>query len=285
MGRGGQGRRRQVELTMPLARTSAGTVRYEVEGEGPDLALVHELGGSLASFDGLIPALRRAYRVLRYDQSGCGGSPAAARPLSIDDQAALLDEMMRAAGCGPRCRLAGVAAGAAIAASLALARPERVAALALCAPALAVPAERRAYLDERSGRALAAGMTAIVEPSLARSYPTALRADAGRFERYCARFLATDPASYAQANRALARMRIEDRLHELGMPCLVLAGRHDLLRPPAELAALATRIPGARFATLDSGHLMSVQAPDEMAGHLLAFFAGCGADAGAHADA
>lgn len=257
----------------PLGAT-AKAVHARVEGSGRPLILVHELGGSLGSFELIVPRLVGSHRVLRYDQSGCGMSAPAQTPIKLADEAALLLGLIDDTfGCGP-CRIVGVAAGAAIAITAALARPEAVAALALCAPALDVPVHRRTYLKERAARARAGGMTAIADASLLRSYPPALRRDETAFAHYRSRFLATDPASYAAANLALAEAHLVERLPDITQPCLFLAGRHDELRPPAEVERLSRGVPGAQFAVVESGHIMPMQAPAEMAEHLLAFFGG-----------
>jgi 3-oxoadipate enol-lactonase len=246
-------------------------LRYEISGEGPDLVLIHELGGALDSFDGLLPLLTPHFRVLRYDQRGAGGSSRKPAALSIEDHAVDLAGLVAAIGFGPRCLLAGIAAGAAIAVAYAARDEAVVEALALCAPALSVPPERKAYLDRRARLARCKGMAAIVEASLDRSYPEALRTDRAAFEAYRERFLANDPESYAMANAALAGTRVAECLPSLAMPCLVLAGTHDLLRPPAEVEATARAIPHAHFTTIESGHLMPVQAAQAMAAQLVPF--------------
>lgn len=252
----------------------AQAVHVRVAGAGRPLVLIHELGGSLESFELLMPHLTGSYRVLAYDQTGCGATAPAREPVGLAGEADRLLDLIADTFRSEPCRLVGVAAGAAIAVTIALQRPDAVAALALCAPALAVPDERRAYLEERAARARAEGMAVVAEASLLRSYPLALRRDEAAFARYRARFLATDPASYAAANLALADADIAERLPEITQPCLFLAGRHDLLRPPAEIARLSRAVAGAQFATVESGHIMPMQAPVEMAEHLLAFFRG-----------
>lgn len=247
-------------------------VHARVMGAGRPLVLIHELGGSIESFELLMPHLTGAYRVLAYDQSGCGATAPAQEPITLAGEANLLLDLIASAFGSEPCRLVGVAAGAAIAVTAALQRPEAVAALALCAPALAVSAERRAYLEERATRARAEGMAAIAKASLLRSYPPALRRDEAAFARYRTRFLASDPVSYAAANLALADADIVERLPEITQPCLFLAGLHDQLRLPAEIERLSRGVAGAEFALIESGHIMPMQAPTEMAGQLLAFF-------------
>ncbi|WP_315832263.1 alpha/beta hydrolase [Bradyrhizobium prioriisuperbiae] len=258
---------------MPCASLQDADIHYEVAGQGAELVLLHELGGTLQSFDTLVPLLTQRFRVLRYDQRGAGSSRAVHGRMTIEDHAADLAQLLAAVGFAPTCRITSVAAGAAIAVAFASRSDAAVPALALCAPALAVSPERRAYLVARSDDVRRNGMADIVESTLGRSYPDALRTDHHTYEAYRRRFLANDPVSYAEANMALATTRIAEALPGLTMPCLVLAGRHDLLRPPADVEATARAIPNATFATIDSGHLMPVQAPQAMAEHLLRFFA------------
>lgn len=257
---------------MSVAALETKPVHICVEGAGAPLVLVHELGGSCESFELIVPRLTASFRVLCYDQTGCGRTAPSTRSMSLADQTALLLDLIADTFGARPCLIVGVAAGAAIAVTATLARPDMVAALALCAPALDVPAHRQAYLRERAARARAEGMAAIAEASLQRSYPPPLRRDEAAFARYRERFLATDPASYASANLALAEARIVERLPDIAQPCLFLAGRHDELRPPGEIERIARSVPAAEFAVVDSGHIMPMQAPAEMAEHLLAFF-------------
>lgn len=250
------------------------TLRYELSGrESPVLVLLHELGGSLESFNDLMPHLAPHFRVLRYDQRGAGGSEKPRHPFSMADHASDLAQLVAALGLVTPLCLGGVAAGAAIAVAYALDAPQAVAALALCAPALTVERDRVDYLAARSARAVTEGMVAIVDASLERSYPPIVRRDPAAYGAYRARFLANDPVGYAHANLALADVQLEARLGELHQPCLLLAGTHDLLRPPQGVAPLAARIAHGSFAVIDSGHLMPVQAPAEMGRRLVDFFA------------
>lgn len=257
---------------MPHASLPGLTLRYELAGRGPSLVLIHELGGALESFDAILPHLAPTFRVLRYDQRGAGLSEKPRASFTMADHCDDLARLLAAIALPSPFRLVGVAAGAAVAATFALGYPGCVAAIALCAPALRVVPERRAYLIDRSAAASAGGMRAIVDAALANSYPDDLRADRAAFEAYRALFLANDPVAYGHANMALAGTQVADELGGLAAPCLVLAGRHDLLRPPDEVAALASGIQGTVFEIVESGHLMQVQAPEALARRLESFF-------------
>ena len=46
--------------------------RYELSGNGKPVILVHEMGGTLNSWDAVITELAKTNRVIRYDQRGAG---------------------------------------------------------------------------------------------------------------------------------------------------------------------------------------------------------------------
>jgi 3-oxoadipate enol-lactonase len=250
--------------------TGEASLHYAVGGAGSAMILFHELGGGLRSWDGVIGALLAQFRVLRFDQRGHGLSEKIRVPFSMADHANDAMALAAHAGLGGRAWLVGAAAGAAAALEFALRFPDRVAGLVLCSPALSTDAARREFLDARVCRAQEAGMRAIAETSLDRSYPDEDRTDR-RFADYRARWLANDPVAYGLANRALIEADFDAVLPSLAHPCLLLAGTRDVLRPPAYVRSLAARIANAQYAELDSGHVMPVQAPHALAEQILRF--------------
>jgi 3-oxoadipate enol-lactonase len=257
------------QQAMAFTGGAAPSLRYAREGSGPRrLILLHEMGGNLDSWDAVVPLLADSFTMLRYDQRGAGGSEKPRAPFSYDDHVDDLERVIAASGFTPPFAICGIAVGAAIAVAFAQRHPAMISALVLCAPALSVDAAQQRFVAERAELARRDGMRAIVESSLARSYPEHLRGDAATFVRYRAAFLANDPVCYAHANLMLAGADMEPALRDVTAPCLVLAGRHDLVRPPEQVRAMATRVPGAAFDVIDSGHLMAVQAPAELAAAL-----------------
>ncbi|MGL4285165.1 MAG: alpha/beta fold hydrolase [Phreatobacter sp.] len=247
-------------------------LRYDVSGAGGrTIMLIHELGGSLESWELVAPRLAPLATVLRYDQRGAGRSKKPPAPATLDQHVADLDGLVTSLDLPRPLYLVAGAAGALIALAFAEKYPRQVAGLVLCAPAVGADGRRRAYLEERAEACLAGGMAAIVDAALERSFPVALRGDGERFARYRQRFLGNDPACYAEANRLLAAADLDAIIPRLDSPCLVLAGTLDPLRPVDELRALAARFRNGRFATVIGGHLLAVQAPDTVAAHVEAF--------------
>ena len=238
-------------------------LRYELSGMGDrTLVLVHEMGGSLESWDDVAPRFTESRRVLRYDTRGAGMSQKVRGQLGIDTMADDITALLDALGIAGKVALAGVAVGGAIALHFAARYPERTSAVAVGSPATGVAPDRRAAALERVAKIETAGMAFAVADSMLNGYAPELRGDIRRFERYRARWLGNDPASYATIWRMLAGMDMRGELARLRPPVLVIGGSLDRVRPPALAKAVANEIPGARFIEIPTGHYMAVQTPD-----------------------
>ncbi|MDQ8730294.1 alpha/beta hydrolase [Bradyrhizobium sp. LHD-71] len=239
-------------------------LRYTVDGTtGPSLVLLHELGGSMDSWDGVVPAFEKDFRVLRYDLRGAGQSEVPPAEYSVENgHLADLLELLKATGLKPPYHFVGAAAGAMIAVTFALKYPDEVASLTLLAAALGVtdPARKQEMFD-RTKLAMEKGMAVVTDAALLKSYPEVVRHDKARFERFRDTMLRSDPRGWAYCNYALINAHLEDRLGELRVPVQFLAGTHDPLRTPAIIKVLADKAKDAGFEEIDSGHFMHVQTP------------------------
>jgi len=238
-------------------------LRYELSGRGERmLVLVHEMGGSLESWDEIVPRFAGSRRVLRYDTRGAGMSQKVRGELGIDTMAADIVALLDALGITGKVVLAGIAVGGAIALHFAARYPERTSAVVVGSPATGIAPDRRAAALERVAQVEAAGMALAVESSMLNGYAPELRGDIRRFERFQARWLGNDPASYATIWRMLAATNMQDELTGLRCPVLVIGGSLDRVRPPPLAEAVAKAIPGARYVEVRTGHYMAVQTPD-----------------------
>ena len=72
----------------------------------------------------------------------------------------------------------------------------------------------------------------------------------------------TIPSVSVSPSAALARTNMLHMLPQIRCPTMVVAGRHDTVRPHAGTAELAKKIPGARFELIEeAGHFMPAQGP------------------------
>ena len=237
------------------------SLRYELAGGGADtVVFVHELGGSLESWDETLPAFQREFRTLRYDQHGFGLSEKASGTLALADMVADMGALLDALAIGS-CLLVGSAMGAGIAAAFAARHPARVAGLVVQSLVTRSSPKFRAQMAERAAAVERTGMRQHAQSSLDRSYPEILRGDRARFERYRLRWLGNDPRGFAAIGRMLLEMDIDAELGAISCPTLAIGCAHDPLRTPDMVKELAGRIGGARYAEADSGHFMHVQSP------------------------
>ena len=263
---------------MDFIEANGAGLRCELSGAGDrTLVLVHEMGGSLESWDDVAPRFAVSRRVLRYDTRGAGLSQKARGELTLDtmagDIAALLDHF----GIAGKVALAGVAVGGAIALNFAARYPERTSAVAVGSPATGIAVERQGPALERLLRIEAAGMGFAVEDSMLNGYAPELRGDARRFDRFRTRWLGNDPSSYATIWRMLAAADMQAALARIACPVLVIGGSLDRVRPPAAAESVARTIPGARYVEIRTGHYMSVQTPDLLADTVDEFLKSVGA--------
>lgn len=250
---------------MPFADVNGAALRYELGGSGPAIVLVHEMGGTLESWDDVAARLARRRKVLRFDTRGAGLSEKIRGKASIDvmadDVAALLDHT----GIQGPVAIAGIAVGGAIAIRFAVRHAARTRALIAMGPATGIPEERRAATLAAADALERDGVRPGMDESLLKTYPPEMRGDAARFQAVRCQRLGNDPASYAAIYRMLAGLDMRATLAAVRCPTLVVAGRLDGLRPPATTEPVAKAIPGARFIVLETSHFQASQTPDLVA--------------------
>jgi pimeloyl-ACP methyl ester carboxylesterase len=257
---------------MQWIEVNGASLRYELSGDGArTLVLVHELGGMLESWDGVLPALTQHYRVLRYDQRGFGLSEKYKGTLTLDLMAEDLAGLLDGLGLAAPCHVAGMALGGGIALGFAARYPQKMARLVVSSPAVGSSDASRPGTLARADAVERDGMRSVCAASLARSYPDILRGDAARFETYRLRWLANATDGFAAINRMLAGMDMAADYAKITCPTLVIAAEHDMLRPPAVIEPIADAIPDARYVETESGHFMAVQTPELFLEHLLPF--------------
>lgn len=247
---------------MNFVEVNGAALRYELSGHGAStLVLIHEMGGTLESWDLVRFRLAGKRKVLRYDTRGAGLSQKVSGALSIDTMTDDLVSLMDALGLTGRVVLAGVAVGGAIALRTAVRHPQRVAAVVASSPAVGISPDRRLGLLERVEKMERLGLHAVID-TLDNGYPAELRGDAQRFAEFRARWLGGDPISYGAIYRMLIHTDLQPELPQIICPVLVTAGALDRARPPHLVEPVAHAIPAARYAVLETGHYAPVQTPE-----------------------
>lgn len=252
-------------------------LRYDLTGQSEStLVLVHEMGGTLESWDLVLPLLNANQAILRFDTRGAGQSTKIRGTGDIDVMAEDIEALLEATGRRGAVTIAGGAVGGGIALHFAHRNSERVRGVVAMGPATVLADERKPAIHALADDVEQNGMASIVEESLAASYPAVMRGDRDRYHRFRARWLANDPGSYAAIYRMLASYDLSDEIAALDMPVLFLAGTHDPLRPPGLVQSLSETVAQGRFREIESGHFMATQSPDLVAAQLNAFLAATG---------
>ena len=200
-----------------FVNANGASLHYALAGAGRSVVLMHELGGTLNSWDGVAPKLAQHFRVLRYDQRGAGLSEKVRDEFSNDMLVEDFEALAAALSLPPPYHFVTVAAAATQALRHLEQYPERVGALVLCNPAPGVDPSRAAALDGRAAFATREGMRASLPTTLALSYPPQL-GDRAAYEAYLGRYLANDPVCFGFAFRALARTNMLHMLPKIHCP-------------------------------------------------------------------
>jgi 3-oxoadipate enol-lactonase len=247
---------------LPWKNANGISIHYEVAGQsGPVVVLLHEMGGSLDSWDAVAPGLAENYRVLRYDQRGQGLTEKVRQQFTNDDAVGDLEAMLKELNLPPPYNFVCVAAASTQVLRFMERHPEQVKSIVLCNPAPGVDPSRAGALNERADLAEKEGMRGVMGITLDKSYPPEL-SDRETYEAYRGRYLANDPVGFGLAHRMLAMTNMIYLLPEIKVPTMVVAGKHDTVRPPAGTEELAKKIPGARFELIEeAGHFLPTTGP------------------------
>ncbi len=253
-------------------------IHAELTGSGETIVWIPgtaELGSIWSEHQ--TPAFADRYACVTVDLPGTGRS-AQTEVRSVADFATALATWLDSAGGGP-AHFVGFSLGAAVAQELAIARPELVSTLTLIGAWSSSSREhhiarhtqaRLAALENASREVYGAYGYWMISPTLFDLEPQ-LRE---QVERELARHAADAPQVVAQQYRANLGHESYDRLERISCPTLVISGDEDLIALPRYGAAIADRIPSARFELIHrAGHLVILERPEEVNARIAEFLA------------
>lgn len=237
----------------------AGTIHVARAGEtGEAVLLLHQTPRSWDEYRDVLPLLGDRFRAIAMDTIGFGDSSKPREPDTIELWASVAVSILDRLGI-ERAHLVGHHTGAVIAMEIAAAFPDRVGKLVLSAPALVDDHHRELYgekppVDEVE-RKLDGSHLVELWGMRAPFYPKSI----DLLERFVIDALkAGDRAG--DGHLVVARYRMEDRLHLIRAPILVVAPTEDPFAYP-ELQKLAPLLPGCRVVDLPGG---MIPAPDQL---------------------
>lgn len=233
------------------------------------LLLLNSIGTDMTLWEAALPGLLASFRVVRMDMRGHGGSDAPPGDYSLAMLAADAFAVLDAAGID-RCAVAGVSLGGMVGMEMALARPDRVATLALICTSAHMDA---AAWSDRIAKVRADATAAIADLAIARYFSADFAAtNPGVVADVRDGLLLMADDGYAGCGAAIRDMALADRLGDIACPVLVVTGSDDASTPLAGHGdRLLAAIPGARHAALPGGHLAPLEVPAHLAEALATF--------------
>ena len=262
------------ELTLSTLATPADPARV--------VALAPGLGTAVTgTWDVAAEHLAADSYVIAVDLPGHGRSPAwdaektqpSIASLAQAVEAAIQAELERAGLQHLPVHFAGISLGGALALQLALEHAETFTSSAMICSAAKI-GQQEAWAD-RAAAVRAGGTAQLVDGSMARWFaPGSPEANPRRVQPLFIALTEADPESYALLCRSLGDFDLTDRLHEVTIALLVIAGEHDTVAPPQQAEDIGAAVTDSQVHVLsDAAHQAPTEKPAETARLLNDFFA------------
>lgn len=244
-----------------LLKVNGVELSYAVYGTGnaPWITFSHSLAANKDMWLPQIELLSKQYRILSYDIRGHGESPVSERAFTPMDLAQDVIGLLDALAID-KTHFVGLSLGGMIGQELALHFPQRLLSLVACNCRSDVPPAGVAGWMERVALVKSGGIEAIVEPTFARWFSEGFeQRDPSAAAAVRAMIGSTSADGYINAINALIQVSNRQRLNELTMPVLFIAGAQDMAAPAAEMRAMHASATGSQYCELNpAGHLSNI---------------------------
>jgi 3-oxoadipate enol-lactonase len=258
---------------MPIIEVDGCGLNVEVEGraDAPVLMLSNSLGTDLHMWDPQVKPFTERFRLVRYDRRGHGKSAVPPGPYSMErlgrDVLGILDALGIAT-----VDWCGLSMGGMVGQWLGANAPGRVRRLVLANTSCHFP--MKDIWAERIAAVRRGGMAPIADGTMTRWFTAPFIArEPETIARMKAMVLATPPEGYIANSEAVRDMDHRDLVTRIKAPTLIIAGRHDAATPLAAGEFIRDRIPGARLAVLEAGHISNIEQASAFTTTVLEFLA------------
>lgn len=236
----------------------------EEAGSGPQVLLIHGLGGTSTYYEPLTLSLAESHHVIRFDLAGHGRSALAGTP-SIESWANDALSVLDLFGIG-RASVIGHSVGTLIVQHLAAAHPDRVSQIILLGPVRPQSEDAKNATRQRAAVVRANGMRAVADTIVEAAVSDHVWRNNPEVVGFVRELLlGQDPEGYALACEALAAAQGTDPT-AIRADALLVTGRDDNVSPPAAVRELGSALPRARVEVLENcGHWTALERHVEVA--------------------
>lgn len=262
---------------MPKIKINDIDIYYELKGEGEPLVLIMGLSANIDWWpEQVVEELSKQYKILLFDNRGAGRSEAPTGQYSIDLFAKDTVDIMTALQID-RANIFGISMGGMIAQEIALNYPERVKKLILgctnVGPLHSVSAAPEVLnkLINPSYESVEERINQTISILIPEEY---IAQHKDKVDEFIKRLLIAPikPEPFLCQLGAIMRFNSFDRLKQIKVPTLVLAGDQDVLIPPQNSEILVNNIPNARLEIFKGcGHGFLTQVQGELCDMLIEF--------------
>lgn len=214
------------------------------ESSEKTVVLLPSIGTTHEAWEPQLPALENDFKVVRINHRGHGDSPVPAVDLgmaTVDDLASDVIETLNSLAIS-KCAIVGLSMGGAIAQYLA-ATSDKVERAVFASTATFLGGAGK--WQERSDTARNEGMGPIVDPTVDNWFTEGFKSEhADIVDKFKAMVGSVDPEAYAQCGDALAKWGFDERLQEITIPVLTIAGSDDPSTGPEKLREIAEGVTG-----------------------------------------
>ena len=248
-------------------KVTANGIAFNCQIDGPEgapwLTFSNSIATNLHMWDGQAAALRRAFRILRYDKRGHGGTEIVQGPydftMLVEDVVGLWNALDI-----DKSHFVGLSMGGMTALGLGIHHADRVSSLVVSNAVGEASDAFRASWEERIALVEKNGVEPVVPMMVERFFSDAFRAAGSpAVDALAAVVASTSATGLIGCGRALQGLDFEARMSEITTPTLFIAGAQDIPTPAETMRRIAKLVPGARYVELSpAGHIANIEQPE-----------------------
>lgn len=248
---------------MPTFTSNDAQINYQTFGDANQPAIVfsNSLGTKYSMWQAQIDALQNDFFVICYDTRGHGASSAPQGPYQIEqlgqDVVNLLDHLHV-----EKATFCGISMGGLTGQWLAIYKPERFNHIVVCNTAAKIGQEQ--VWNERAVLVRQQGLQTIAATAASRWFTeNFIQSQAATVQSLSNDLAAGSAEGYASCCEALAKADLREKLNNITLPVLVIAGQQDPVTTVADGQYMVNHIPNSQLFEINASHISNIECPNE----------------------